>query len=229
VSAFQAITSDALNSNYSANDHFETEKGLRLASNIVNRNDVFAEDMAQWGHEFDFGSYDEEVSDVPESTHSDDSLNVELSGPSILATRKCRTLPDIEEILPEAYKIAQPLRGNLSPWLEKQYRESRGFEIGTFNPVLLSTIMKKQSSKWTALANGYISDLAVIVHSFIVTALNLACPDTQVCHNLLSVLLDQLLDRYKKAVDKVEFLLHVERSGTPMTLNHYLNESLQKW
>jgi hypothetical protein len=41
-------------------------------------------------------------------------------------------------------------------------------------------------------------------------------------------LLGQPLDRYKIALSKVEFLLQVERSGTPMTLNHYFSASLQK-
>ncbi|KAL2846710.1 hypothetical protein BJY01DRAFT_234510 [Aspergillus pseudoustus] len=141
------------------------EIGKRLRSSLEAlqalgiENDIFIENMAWWGHEFNFGVYDKEVLDIPKSTYSDDLLNIKLLGPF-------------------------------------QYQESWGFEIGIFNPILLSTIMKKQLLKWTALVNGYISNLVVIVHSFIVTALNLACLDTQ------------LLDRYKKAVDKVEFLLH---------------------
>ncbi|KAB8238233.1 uncharacterized protein BDW43DRAFT_154347 [Aspergillus alliaceus] len=66
--------------------------------------------------------------------------------------------------------------------------------------------MKKQSLKWTSLANGYISDVMAIVHEFILRALILASPDARVCHNLRSILLENLLERYKKAVDEVAFL-----------------------
>lgn len=54
--------------------------------------------------------------------------------------------------------------------------------------------MKRQSSKWTALANGYDSDVIIMVRGFILKALSLACCDTHVCHNLQSFLMDKLLD-----------------------------------
>ncbi|KAK6810758.1 hypothetical protein RU639_013520 [Aspergillus parasiticus] len=228
ISSFQTITSHALSSNYSSNDHFDQEEVLRLATNVVNRNEMFSDNMAQWGHEFDFGTDVDGESDNPDLTASTTSS---IDGPfstNSLATRKVEPLPDIEDILPESGEIAHPLRGDICSWIEKQYRGSRGFEIGTFNFVLLSTIMKKQSSKWTSLANGYIGDVIAIVHGFILRALNLACPDARVCHNLLSILMDNLLARYKEAVNEVAFLLYVERSGTPTTLNHYLNDSLEK-
>ncbi|KAB8077608.1 hypothetical protein BDV29DRAFT_153477 [Aspergillus leporis] len=228
ISSFQTITSHALSSNYSSNDHFDKEEALRLATNVVNRNEMFSNDMAQWGHEFDFGIDDYRETNIPESAALTDLSDDDLFSSNSLATRKVDPMPDIEDILPESGEIAHPLRGDICSWIEKQYRGSRGFEIGTFNFVLLSTIMKKQSSKWTSLANGYISDVMAIVHGFILRAINLACPDARVCHNLLSILMDNLLERYKKAVDEVTFLLYVERSGTPTTLNHYLNDSLEK-
>jgi hypothetical protein len=229
ISSFQTITSHALSSNYSSNDHFDKEEALRLATNVVNRNEMFSNDMAQWAHEFDFGIDDYRETDIPESAALTDLSDDDLFSSNSLATRKVDPMPDIEDILPESGEIAHPLRGDICSWIEKQYRGSRGFEIGTFNFVLLSTIMKKQSSKWTSLANGYISDVMANVHGFILREINLACPDARVCHNLLSILMDNLLERYKKAVDEVTFLLYVERSGTPTTLNHYLNDSLEKW
>lgn len=183
--------------------------------------------MAQWGHEFD--DADDSTPEASETTHPADSPEIETTAVTSLATRKISTTSDIEDILPETPEVTRPLRGNICSWIEKQYRGSRGFEIGTFNSVLLSTLMKKQSSKWTSLSHGYISDVTVYVHFYIVSALHLACPDARVCNSLLSILMDQLLERYKKAVDQVTFLLSVERSGTPTTLNHYLNDSLQKW
>jgi hypothetical protein len=46
--------------------------------------------------------------------------------------------------------------------------------------------------------------------------------------NILTRLWDELTGKYRQAISHVEFLLKVERGGTPMTLNHYLNDNLQK-
>jgi hypothetical protein len=89
--------------------------------------------------------------------------------------------------------------------------------------------MKKQSVKWTGLALGYASDVVVITHAFITNLVALTCADEHVSRELLSILMDGLLERYTIALDQVRFLLHVERTGKPMTLNHYFNDNLQKW
>lgn len=81
--------------------------------------------------------------------------------------------------------------------------------------------MKKQSTKWTALALGYTSDVITMIHNFIVGVLERVCPDDRVRENLLSVLMGDLIKRYKEAERQIEFLLHVERVGTPMTLRDF--------
>jgi hypothetical protein len=89
--------------------------------------------------------------------------------------------------------------------------------------------MKRQSTKWTGLALGYISDVVVTVHNFILGLLRSICADERVRTNLLSILMDELVERYKEALEKVSFLLYVERVGTPITQNHYFNDNLEKW
>jgi hypothetical protein len=89
--------------------------------------------------------------------------------------------------------------------------------------------MKKQSSKWTSVANGYIGDVIIIVHSYITSGLSQVCPDGRVYEKLLSFLMDKLIERYQSAIDKVDYLLFVERSTIPMTLNHYFNDNMEKW
>lgn len=108
-------------------------------------------------------------------------------------------------------------------------RESRGFEIGTFNSAILSSVLKKQSTKWPSLAEGYICDIVSIVHIFTTKALNIACGDQRLGQNILSFLMDDLIEKYRQALSMTDFLLRIERDGTPMTLNHYLNSNLQKW
>ncbi|CRG85853.1 Interferon-induced GTP-binding protein Mx [Talaromyces islandicus] len=240
MSSFQEITQQALSTNYSSNNHFDHDLDLRLATRIVNRNDSFSGDMASWGHEYRFaedtrdessqsdGEIDAEDEDEDEDEGYEDKNRIVETRQ--LITRKTTRLHGLEDVLDgledEAVKL--PLKGKIYPWIEKQYHSSRGFEIGTFNSTLLSIVMKQQSTKWTTITHGYIDDMITMTHGFILKALKLACPDTRVRQNLMAFLLDRLLDRYKEAINKVKFLLLVERSGTPMTLNHYLNDNLEK-
>ena len=88
--------------------------------------------------------------------------------------------------------------------------------------------MKKQSSKRTSISLGYMSDIIVIVHRFICKALNVICHDEAMKVTLMAVLFDGLYCRYQKAIQHVNFLLEVERNGTPLTTNHYFNDNLEK-
>lgn len=134
----------------------------------------------------------------------------------------------ISEILHPNVGLVPPLEG-IVHYLDSEYRQSRGFEIGTFNPDLLATLMKTQSEKWIDFSRGYISDIIVIVHQFICLALRDACPDEDICSGILSLLEESLLSQYRRSVEHLEFLLKTEREGTPMTLNHYMNDNLEKW
>jgi hypothetical protein len=89
-------------------------------------------------------------------------------------------------------------------------------------------VLKKQSAKWPSLAEGYICDVVSIVHTFTTKALNISCGDQRLGQNILSFLIDDLIDKYRQALSIAEFVLRIERDGTPMTQNHYLNSNLQK-
>jgi hypothetical protein len=74
-----------------------------------------------------------------------------------------------------------------------------------------------------------VSDVVSITHTFIKKLLALVCVDERVTRELLSTLSDGLIGRYNTALDHTRFLLNVERIGTPITLNTYFNENLEKW
>ena len=118
--------------------------------------------------------------------------------------------------------------GKITKWLKKIYKNSRGFELGTFDPALLSTVWKEQSTNWDAIAMGYIEDIISLVHRFTVELLSKICQDEHVRRGLNSALLEKLMERYKKSIDHTNFVLTVERYGTPMTSNHYFADSLGK-
>ena len=136
--------------------------------------------------------------------------------------------PDLEDIMQDDLQILPPRVLGIKHWLESVYKSSRGFEMGTFDASLLPIIWKKQSANWEALALGYVDDIISLVHSFTVDLLAKICKDSRARQALNSVLLDQLIERYKKSIEHTKFLLTIERSGTPMTMNHYFADNLQK-
>ncbi|KAL1885821.1 hypothetical protein Plec18167_001317 [Paecilomyces lecythidis] len=157
MNSFENITRHALSTNYSSNDHFDKDEELRLATRVVNRNEEFSNNMALWGHEYDFaidktsgseaGSYDADSKDEYQSEDEDQSDTRESH---LCESRKLDVSPDLQDILPleEGGSLCRPRDDDIYGWIKKQYRSSRGFEIGTFNCTLLSTIMKQQSRKW---------------------------------------------------------------------------------
>ncbi|KAJ6016364.1 hypothetical protein N7540_010955 [Penicillium herquei] len=68
-----------------------------------------------------------------------------------------------------------------------------------------------------------------MVYIFTTKALIISYEDQRLGQNILSFLMDDLIDKYRQALSIAAFLLRIERDGTPMTQNHYLNSNLQKW
>lgn len=234
MNLFQEITRQSLGINYSANDSFGTHPELRVATKIVRRNENFAEDMVFYGHTYAFAvkgpDNTDEDDDISEPDIEESRYIIEGKDLNPLKLRQVWGIPDLEDLtghLTEEKTVVQPPTHNIDSWIKEQYRNSRGFEIGTFNSSLLATIMKSQSEKWVSIAHDYISDVITMTHLFISKALEVVYPNGYVRRKLMSKLMDELLARYKEAMDKVDFILHEERFGTPMTQSHYFNSNLQ--
>lgn len=244
MSRFQRFTENALHTNYGSQDAFDEEPDLRLATLVANRNAQFSDDFSTYGHAYSFKSHehddDSEVkSTAPKTSPSssvrgifgdvDDNREVEEQERKFVTSRKLSVCSDIQDILHDCVQIQDSVAHGILHWIENLYRESRGFEIGTFNSAILSSVLKKQSTKWPSLAEGYICDIVSVVHIFTTKALNISCGDQRLGQNILSFLMDDLIEKYRQALSMTDFLLRIERDGTPMTLNHYLNSNLQKW
>lgn len=210
---FQLLVSQALAANYGSDDLFELQKKLRIAPAATSRMAIFSDDMGKRGESYAFSI------DKDEKAQYDTAKTVE-----------CRRENDIDELVDILWPqktLPSPKRGDITKWLGQIYQGNRGFELGTFNPTILATAMKKQSTKWTDMSLGFVSDIIVQVHGFITAALEAICADGAVRNAILSALSEGLITRYKQAMAHTRFLLDVESNGTPNTTNHYFNDNLQ--
>lgn len=230
VARFQELTSYGLSSNYGTDNIFNSHPDLCLATLVMNHHTLFTDNLSIWAHEYKFkteADINNSNGDQVDNFEEEDEHLANEPTKSIM-TRKTANMEDLAEVLHECTKEIPPKDGEIYKWLTKVFRSSHGFEMGTFNPSLLATTMRKQSAKWANFTLGYISDIITIVHQFILTALNVACVDQHVCHRLKARLMDSLLSKYQDAIKQVSFILDIERNGTPLTLNHYFNDSLQQ-
>jgi hypothetical protein len=233
---FQQNVSSALSADYVGSDFLDEFSTLRLATQVVTRNELFATTLEQYGHSHTFDRAPSTISPRPRrhvglQTEELDTEDGNKSGKALSSSVRIRSqecIPDLEEFTIGDEETTIPSSENILNWLTGVYKESRGFELGTFNNSLLATTMKTQSSKWETIAMGYVKDVIAMAHEFILKLLESVCSDLRVREGLTSVLMDDLRTKYQRALDSAKFLLYVERHGTPATLNHYFNENLEK-
>lgn len=250
---FQEITSHALNAYYGRSSLFRENPSLRLATRIVDLNIAFSDDVWLKGHTMQFSKFttksDKQDQDANEDhdanedqdanegqdanedqdSNEDQDANVDISHPvSVEGKLEYPEFPELSNVIQGPWRCPAPRCDDILDWIGSTYRRSRGFELGTFDPSLLSIVFQQQSKKWDHLALGYISNVIRVVHSFTIDLLSALCPDERVRSSLWTLIADELLVRYEKAMSHTRFILRVERKGTPLTTNHYFNDNLQK-
>ncbi|KAH7187240.1 dynamin family protein [Fusarium oxysporum] len=235
ASKFQNIVRAALDADYSTHQAF-ADDNLRLITEVVNTTDEFAVDFEACAHTYLFeavyrtklfspeipqpkiarpifsDSEDEEEEDIDEESSTCFDLNL---------------YPDLEGILTKDWTSHQPSKG-IMPWITQMHRRSRGVELGTFGPRVLSSAFQEQSIYWQNMATQYLSKVIISVHKFILGALAKVCYESRVLDELISGLMADLLARYQDGMNQAIHLVHIERHKKPYTLNHYFNENLQK-
>ncbi|KAH5253821.1 hypothetical protein HBI71_143110 [Parastagonospora nodorum] len=217
---FQTLVSDALQAGYSRAEIFGSNPTLRLATQAINRGEIFAKALGSHGHVYQF---------QPENTSIQNGIStLTMQDPEEVGVRTIKDHPDIEDLTYVNISVSAPSGADIIDWIHELYRDSRGFELGTFDATILGVILKDQAANWGRLAHGYISDMIALVHNFIVEVLQQIAPSRRVSDGIKSLLLDDLTKMYRDAIDHTQFLLDIELNGTPATYNHYFNENLQK-
>jgi hypothetical protein len=176
---FQEFVTSALNTHYSGDDIFGQQPSLRLVTTLVSRNEAFSNSVQKWGN-------------IYRSTEQFPLASWPLS---VLDTRTHETHDDIKDLVHDNEVLSLPHDDDILKWLTTVYQDSRGLELGTFNPSLLPIAMKEQSKKWDSIAFGYISDVVTVTHTFVTDLLRHTCPDERVRNGLASMLMDGLLER----------------------------------
>ncbi|KAM0801078.1 dynamin GTPase [Usnea florida] len=224
---FQSTAFLALTAHYGADDLFDNVPRLKLATAVVDRNGIFADDVWKLGHTMAFRQ------EIDSSDHEDaikglEAPDAEDAGEQSPGVRHTGPEPDLDDILHDDRKVPAPKPTGIMTWLENVYKGSRGFELGTFDASLFPIIWKKQSANWDDLALGYVSDIVALVHNFTIALIAAICEDERVQSALMAMLSDGLIECYKKSLNHAKFILHVERLGTPLTANHYFADNLEK-
>ncbi|KAI7225764.1 dynamin GTPase [Hortaea werneckii] len=230
---YQRLVSFALCANHGAHEAFEKRPSLRLAPAIVARMKAFSEDMATYGAKYAFKTkMPEGWKNLPLTMLEDEEnigvAEVSLEGGRRFDSRVIDDHEDLVDIVSPVQSLPLPRSDGIHTWLKQVFQGNPGFELGTFNPSILSTTMKKQCSKWRDVSLGFVGDVITLVHRFIEAALDATCPDRAVRQCLGSKLSEELLARYQTAIARSKFLLEVEHSDIPITMNHYFNDNLQR-
>lgn len=240
---FQRVVSLALEAHYGGSPMFKKSITLKLATLVVNRNEIFSRDVSRRGHVLKFNTKTNKEESEHEQMDVDDPAEADVHAPALgdeaallLSNTKPRSrnryvgdYEDLEELLHLCIRVIQPKSSDIMAWLEDIYNGSRGFELGTFDCSIVPIIWNEQSAHWDDLALGYISDVICLVHRFHADLLRLCCSDERVVTGIEAALSDHLMQRYWRAISHVRFILYTEREGTPLTANHYFSDNLEKW
>ncbi|RYP10249.1 hypothetical protein DL764_000741 [Monosporascus ibericus] len=241
---FQTLARDALNAYYTGDKVFARREDLRLITRVVHANERFNEIIEKHGHSWQFAVNPDAPASkppkdrLPKEDSLDDFLDLtsttsrlgKLKEPKFGDSSPEMDYPELGDILDFNTDITDPNTPgrNIMDYIEDLYKGSRGQELGTFGGSLLATMFKDQSAKWEPITLTFVGQVILMVHHFIVETINEVCPDTRVREQLWeSFLLEELQRSYTRALDHTRFLLDIEREGTPLTLNHYFNDSLQ--
>jgi hypothetical protein len=218
--------SNALRGNYGANGIFDKVKRFRLATTIIERNEQFRSDMMNFGHVYNFRNGTEgSPSLLSRARDRTDGGNED----SMVSTRKFDITVELNDGLLGPEHISPPVEDDIYSWLEAEYLDSRGFELGTFNSSLLPTVMKRQSNKWGSIALGYVSDIIALVNACIFSVLTDLCHDGRMSRGLLAIMTDDLQKKYANAIAHTQFLLENERNDTLISLHPTFVKTLQTW
>ncbi|KAL8403591.1 hypothetical protein RB594_008738 [Gaeumannomyces avenae] len=244
---FQGLAQSAVGGHYESDRAFTDDEELKLITKIIKLNESYSNLFAAHGHKYRFDKpaatredYESECEfefgQARIETQDEGIKKEEIARASVVFEECVKTYEKhSHEFLPLdtvcdsiTFRCPIPTESGIMKVIEQVYDTSRGPELGTFGGGVFTTVFRKQSENWEPLTLAYASKAIVIVHDFIARLLRTLCPDTDTREQLYQhLLVDRLIESYKRAMDHAMFLLNVERFSHPMTVNHYFNATQQ--
>jgi hypothetical protein len=237
---FQDHVRSALSADYNASKIFGKEK-LRLITQIVNITDVFCFDFNKRAHSRSFETprhipqFATEDCEFRDESHGggeaeESALDshirpiLELVSNANVDEGTENELAELGDIIAFPDGITDP-DDDMAKWIKDVYLRSRGLDLGTFNAHLVSSAFAEQTIKWKAITKTYMSRVILTVHRFIKAIMSKICRDQEICQKLWSEILTGLLPGYRRALEQVELLIHVDQQKQPYTLNKRFSEN----
>lgn len=231
---FEDLTRGALSAQYS-HDNFFRNPETRLITCLVNLAVAFRDSFQRHGQ---LHNFEDIGSDTPEKTPSLGSLfaaEIPTSLQFHTHLRECLEgyvnidideYPELSGIVVEHSEIDES-QDNIMEWIEQLYFQSRGMDLGTFSPDLLSVAFREQSRQWEQMVRVYMGEVVRLIHHFMTKALRAVCADDDITKEIWSAIIDAVLQRYKMGVSQAMLLVEVEQCQHPFTLNCSFNEEVQ--
>ncbi|CRG86094.1 Interferon-induced GTP-binding protein Mx1 [Talaromyces islandicus] len=229
---YHDLVQNALDTQYHRHAAFSQLK-LRLATNIAYLTDLFNIDFASNGHLYCF---DEEGPALNEETCENTEDDQGSEGQAASSSKRSYHAGEYDDsteslLLDGIISLKTPIKppkAGIMGWIKLHHLRSRGLGLGKFDNALLSIVFREQSVKWKDITMAYLSDTIAVTHRFIYGALFELCANVKVRDNIWRSIEDEVKIRHRAAMDHALFLVSIEQSQTPYTLNHYFNENLQK-
>jgi len=229
---FEDYRRGAIDAKYAYYDFFD-KSDVRLITGLVNLTVAFGHLFQLHGHVHKFqdvGRTEPEIEvflgeDGPEPS----PIELRESLRNVLAT--CGTdikdeFPELGDLVTDQTEIDSPEDG-IMEWIKTLHIQSRGMDLGTFSPDLLSSVFGEQSRPWDKMVRVYMGEVVRLIHHFMTKALHAVCSDDEITKNIWSIILDPVLQRYRAGLDQAVLLVEVERRQRPFTLNGSFNEEVQ--
>ena len=215
---FQEIVRLALSAQYSTRDCFSDHPEIKFATALADRCDELWSDISVHGHTHDLSSLGESGPNTKPPPKTQKKVGF----------RRNKQFADLDQVFDCEFSCEIKAEKTAYHWLKDEVQAHRGFDLGTLDKGLLSKAMRTQAASWHQIAYGFIADVIRIAHEFIERALELTCPNSRIRSAVLTALRPSLLESYTNAYEQVKFIVSVELTGTPYTVNHYFNDNVQK-
>ncbi|CAG8949939.1 hypothetical protein HYFRA_00004270 [Hymenoscyphus fraxineus] len=113
-------------------------------------------------------------------------------------------------------------------WVSKALIRSRGKElVGSFNPLIISELLKELTEKWYDFALYHLEEISVVCHKFLKNLLHDLTPEDVERRIWENKIAEELGKREKEAKNELERLM-ADLRGHPINYNHYYTMTIGK-